>query len=612
MGACCGTQKEVNVNFQGKRARLREFSDLRGAKRQILKNFPELANQEFEVSVGGKKLSTSEELRRIYHRRNKLNIDILVEDPLTARSQSKVLGEEYLCVVGNQTQSSGTTGMFISKDCIITSRQAVPVHQSQGYFAMVFDSNERLKVSENCLELGPELGDLVIWQVETPKDFKVPKLCLEAPTSEGNCFVVYYNSSSKITHKDVRTSGVYNGNFRVFDLEGSDWKGGIMINNEGLIQGFLVSEKYGMASAVSSEKLIEELKELVGSSEIASEVLKAHGIPYDMPLVIEEEINPTAQKNKYEAFEEDLEEEIEIQLDPRKHLVEEFESEDSMSIIINDVQPDHHRFDDVSQKLYEKSVVNFEEIGFYFNTYSSDFVSYHPDDYSVSKLKFEKLSKNYSACSSQWGVIVVDGKSSWIIDSDGPKELPDTKSSHVKACMVVSHNTAFVISGKNNTEVEGLNLRTLEWFSHSELTKSRVYASAVHYQNKLYLLGGKTSHISRSVWEYSDEWKKLGFKLSASIYKLGVIALDQSMVVFGGYTAPKIPNKKIWEISFEGEEVNEQQCPIQGSFWGLGYGRCKQDFIQFTRSGKILTYKSSMHKALYTAIGNNTDCESEG
>ncbi|CAG9310405.1 unnamed protein product [Blepharisma stoltei] len=617
MGACCGKQTMIIVNFKGQTAQITNITSLEMIIQKCKTMFKEAGKGSYFLFLNTKKLTSDNELVQACRSSSKVTLNFVKEevltitssDPLFSLSQNVcriIRGDIYFSSILLTPEYVLVSKIVCPDKSVIPSLQVVipgiknPQKFNEKIYAAIVDEAVilKLELEANDAEALRKRSRIRLNEDDIGKNEEINVLFI------GKEGVIDKNKTNAIPFDQFH--------FQLPIAMNKEAQGGLVCGKKGIMKGVILENQGGKGTCLSCKAISDVLQKLAREGKSREKKVSKELCNY-FNIQFEEE--------------EQEQEEVEVEVEPPKGVVtvrveerEEInEGFDDLQMVSNKKKNTQEAEDgkeenpqlefnlDLQVPQHEELI--YSEVGFYINPLSNQLVGYHPKECSVTHHEVTiGLKKDYSLTQTSIGLIIVSSNKAWLWDTYAFSPISDLKVSHKHHTACIHNGSLVVISGKDTVEVEALNLRSLSWRSLEPLEKPREYAASFSVGNDLYVVGGiKSGKTCRSVIRLNRRWEKLTFKLPQRLSSLGAIGFEDSFIIFGGLNEEGEENPNAWKIIYEGSIKELGQTPVKGTFWGHQPGKFDNEYTYCTRNARILSYDSRRKKFYLVSIGNNDE-----
>ena len=256
-------------------------------------------------------------------------------------------------------------------------------------------------------------------------------------------------------------------------------------------------------------------------------------------------------------------------------------------------------------------VTNFPDTTCYLDTRSSKLVFYSPEEAVHKSTPFVRFIKGSSAVVAGQGIFVSGlGPDQmprvWIYNGYFGKELPPTLNKHLYHSSLAIDNCVYAISGVT-AAVEVYDFTCNSWTLLTPLPKRRAMTTAVNYQRKIYVIGGKRENkVSKSILKFrNNDWKKIGVKIPLGIYCAGCIIAGGNFIIFGGMNSEG-KNLKSWAINDKEKSCEESNYSIDGGFGRFPVVYLESEVFMYSNVGALYKYDTVSQEIYMLSLDEET------
>lgn len=557
MGGCCGSGSKILVKYDGRQEVFDHVADFNSLKLHITEK---LQVPYFDVLIDGKLISSNEEFRPFLHSRTMIEITVkkkepeLIKPPVKQTEASKIQLkvpsqlEEHLYEIVDKSEKPMVSTILLSNCHLLVHKQYVPKVQTSLSFKPGDEKEKMIPVQE--------YGNFLLYKIERMDH---PSLPLENCSDFTKKAQIHSNKIVNLV-QNKHTPNLY---------EPSEY-----LNSNYL--GFPVFKKSQLVGFISS--VTENSATIVSASEIVNKFIpstikqKKTGDPKP---IIAPKIPITAIKfvNSPERPPV-IRETIEINRDVRAFQEKEGGDEEI-----------------VMEMNFDFGAKGPEQFCYGFFP-PNRLLSYNSTHLSMNEEKVAlKIEEGASFTSTTKGLLVVSGKSSWLVNHGVLEPLEDLKFEHNFHAAVVHKNKFYMISGRGCINVEFLDEQQPNWTSAQSLQVSRENAAVISNNEYIYLAGGKEGHnLIDSVLRFKRNWELLTWVVPWKLEGMGAVLLSPHLIFFGGY-GKIMTNHKFAMLNLDGKELNRGELPATGFFSGKSVGLCDGVYSFMIDQGQVLEFQ---------------------
>ena len=122
-------------------------------------------------------------------------------------------------------------------------------------------------------------------------------------------------------------------------------------------------------------------------------------------------------------------------------------------------------------------------------------------------------------------------------------------------------------------------------------------------------MGGiENTGVSSNIYLLENFWIKLGISLPQRLAGFGVFTMYDTFYILGGYGI-RAYNRKAWKMNLTGEVSLIDEIPFDGVYFGLQFGMMDNEFVSFSRNGRILKFDANIDRFFLVSLGNYNHIE---
>ncbi|CAG9319245.1 unnamed protein product [Blepharisma stoltei] len=620
MGACCGSGKKIYINHKGATRQLKESTDMSTILSEVKSFYPELNDSNFYLTINGVKLASENQLAQALRKKSTLTLAVVVKEEVKISSTMSIYPlSQTTCSFS--LDSNKFTALLLTPKYVLVPKIAISNNNDlEKVKIQLYDYKKTLSLKEGTY-IDLKKIPFVILELNITRDIKSElkkrsfcALDISDQNYPGDKCIALFFSQQKPTLSEERIE-ILAVNKNVFSISKTlpfSSLGGGVCGTSGKLKGIIAGAESGKCLAISITSIIDALQaisqdESTVEYKLWKSVMKIYELTFPPPITPNEQIY--VKKDSIEEIEAD-----EIIFEVKREGIYNKQmkegSEEQASNLEVEVNIPMHPAIQVEEEEEEEEPalqIPYKEITAYINPLTSQMITYHPNEYSVTyhDLKAD-LYNDFTIVPSEQGLYIISEDKAWLWETNKLTPLNELQVVHKKHAAAIYKNMLIVISGKNTSKVEGFNLISkTNWMFLEDLNKPRESAVALSMEDGLYLYGGiKHEKTCNSVLRYNFRWEKIGWKLPERLSQFGVLKADSGIIVFGGYTADGAENTMAWEVE-NGESREIGEPPVRGSFYGHHAGRFGALYVTSTINGRLLSFNAKNKKFYLLSIGNN-------
>lgn len=580
----------ITCEYQGQREVLNTLN-LAALRDQLRTRIPALTFKSFRLSLKGKEVTSSEDLRKeVESSGNRVSLAVEIEDGALAQDEAEQQLLPNVLIVAEGAVVLGT-GVLVSQELVLCAAEDLERRVQQDGLRLVFPGRteriSRLNKAGVCLELAT-VGKVQVCLLQLAEPASAsPNIRLDQEIlSENTLAKCWFVSATQYTrHRPVlQTETLSPLTLKSAQTYLSDKAlregacGAPVVTSLGRLIGLYINapeESGGLV--ISANGLLEQLTARIGQLP----PLQQSVVSSLLPEPAEEDVNIASYAAPVAASPP--------QADPS---------------LLNDppVAPEDVILKSSSLPEPAEEPISLPNPYYSVNLFEGLVVRYDSKGQFLSNIPIPStLVSGFSAILTPKGLFLTgsdsDSKMRTLLVTESQVEMRQaprwTHNFHVSLWFL---GKALVISGLNTENVERYSFHDDYWNQGPNLPHSRANSSAAVLGGAAYVFGGLGRNLrryKRSVFKLAgEEWTKLSVRLDLHMRRCGCVPCEDGLIVFGGIVKREglTSRESVLEVDLKTGKVVEVGRQDLGDFGGACSGEVDGEWLAVSDQGKIYEF----------------------